>query len=140
MIPHEDDLLKCIILLAHFLSWPVTKEMSIQDMINTANSADLVMTSVLKKKKSSTVCSFYSEGSNTFYFVDHWFVAFENQHLHKSLSNVQSLSVLLQPPRSCTPTLWLELQSQAEGYPLAPEGGCIRGKASSSGFISEFSN
>lgn len=43
MIPHEDDLLKCIILLAHFLSWPVTKEISIQDMINTANSADLVL-------------------------------------------------------------------------------------------------
>lgn len=53
MIPHEDDLLKCIILLAHFLSWPVTKEISIQDMINTANSADLVMTSVLKKKKKA---------------------------------------------------------------------------------------
>lgn len=38
-----------------------------------------------KKKKSSTVCSSYSEVSNTFYFADHRIAAFEDQHGHQSL-------------------------------------------------------
>lgn len=80
---------------------------------------------------SPTVRSPYSEVSNTFYFVDHWSVAFEDQHLYTSLENVQRMSVPKQPFGFRTPYLWLEFQLHLQkGCPLVPDGGRIQRKAS----------
>jgi len=112
---------------------PATEEItSIQGMINIKKNSELVITSESKKKKiSPTVHSPYSEVSNTFYFVDHWSVAFEDQHLYKSLENVQQMSVPKQPFRSRTPYLWLEFQLHlGKGCPLASGGGRAHPKES----------
>lgn len=130
---HEDGFLGCIICLAPFLSAGLPPRKSAFKTRSTLKRIQLVITSERKKKKKAQQSVHLTQRFPThFIFVDHWSLAFEDQHLYKSLENVQQMSVPKQPFGCRTPYLWLEFQLHLQkGCPLAPDGGRIQREASS---------
>lgn len=130
---HEDGFLGCIICLAPFLSADLPPRKSAFKTRSTLKRIQFIITSERKKKKKAQQSVHLTQRFPThFIFVDHWSLAFEDQHLYKSLENVQRMSVPKQPFGCRTPYLWLEFQLHLQkGCPLAPDGGRIQREASS---------